>query len=202
MIYRKIIVISCLLFLFFSIGIVIANDDDNVVGILTLLNVANDSPIFIDWYETDILIDPFEDVTFYADVFDVDNTSGQLTITLYYSEDSFSSQNFSVSMSYDSKISANTYRYNYTMNGRPSGTYMQYYYQAFDGENRVNEDNTGFFYDIQWSVPAITIVRPVDQKPTEVIRYQDWTWFLFFGFIFSGIIFVGVAFVKTKPNKV
>jgi hypothetical protein len=201
MIYRKILVSSCLLLLFFSIGIVIANDDDNVTGYLALSNVANDSPIFMEWYETETLIDPFVDVTYYAEVFDIDNTSGQLTITLYYSEDSFSGQNLSVSMSYISKVSANTYRYEYTMTGRPSGTYMQYYYQAFDGENRVKEDNSGFFYDIQWSVPAVVIdhkPKPVEELP----RYLDITWFLLFGLIFSGIVYIAVAYTKTKPKQV
>jgi hypothetical protein len=161
MIYRKILVSSCILLLFFSIGIVIANEEDNVTGYLALSNIANDSPIFTDWYNTSVLIDPFIDVSFYAEVFDIDNTSGQLTITLYYSEDSFNSQNLSVSMNYISKVSANTYRYNYTMTGRPDGTYMQYYYQAFDGENRVKEDDSGFYYDIQWLFPAITIDVPL-----------------------------------------
>ena len=81
---------------------------------------------------------------------DVDNTSGELTLTIYYSNDSFVSHNESVTMSYNDTISADTYRYIYEWDGEPANTYYDYYYQVFDGEHTVKENNSGLYYDILW----------------------------------------------------
>lgn len=204
MIYRKLLISSFCLLLFFSIGIVIANDDDNVTGELSLLNVANDPPIFTDWFNTSELIEPNVDVDFFAEVFDIDNVSTELTVTFYYSYDNFVSQNYSVAMNYDSVVDYNTYRFELTIVGKSSGTYMSYYYHVFDGENRVKEDDSGFFYDIEWQLPPVVIDhKPKPEPEPEIIpRYIHWVWFFFFGLIPAGLLYIGLAYKKTKPKKV
>lgn len=134
--------------------------DDNSLGDLLMDTVA-DPPSFVDWYETTELIYPTTDVSFFAEVLDIDNSSGQLTVTLYYTYSNFATQNISFTMSYVSLVALQTYRFEYTFTGMPDGTYLTYYYHAFDGTNIVKEDNSGLFYDIQWSFPPVTIDTPL-----------------------------------------
>ena len=113
---------------------------------------VNDPPSFSTVYEGTEWITPLENVTFWAIIVDIDNTSGELTTTIYYSNDSFVSHNESVTMSYNDTISADTYRFIYEWEGESSNTYYDYYYQVFDGENIVQETNGGLYYNIQWGL--------------------------------------------------
>ena len=116
----------------------------------------NDAPTYQSWYDSTTLIDPYQDVLFYVVIEDIDNTSSELTVTLYYSNDSFGTYNISKSMSYASSPSTDNYRFTYLFPGEPLGTYYQYYYQVFDGDNYVEQPAayaSGILFDIQWDNP-------------------------------------------------
>jgi hypothetical protein len=121
---------------------------------------GNDSPYFIDWYETSELITPLTDIDFYASVFDIDNGTTEINITIYYTFSTFAYENYSVDLVYDSNPSSHIYRYIYQFAGQIAGITMRYYYQAYDGENIVREGYPTYF-EITWSYPPVTVERPL-----------------------------------------
>ncbi len=141
---------------FFLTKGVVANDFDESKGTV-LFDFDNDPSTFESWWDSDVLVIPLQNVSFWAIVEDIDNTSTELTITLYTSNDSFNLDNNSYSMVFLQEVSPNNYKFNYTFTGQPDGTYLHYYYQVYDGETYVEEDNSGLFYDIQWQVVAIVL---------------------------------------------
>lgn len=158
--YIRNIAISSLVLLFVFSLVIVKAEDDNTTGDFNL-DTVNDPSYFVDVFNTTALISPLTDVDFYAIVLDVDNTSAQLNITLFYTFSSFAVENYSLDMVYASTTEPNTYRFEYTFTGQLHGTYLLYYFSAFDGANRVNEDNSGFYFDLLWSFPPVTIDRPL-----------------------------------------
>ena len=156
---KNTVISSLVLLLVFSLFTVKAQDD-NSTGNFNL-DTVNDPSFFIEVFDTAEIIYPNTDVDFHAIVLDIDNTSAQVLITLYYTYSTFSTQNISVIMPYVSTGDPNTYRFEYTFTGKSAGTYLTYYYQAYDGTNIVKEDNSGFYYDIQWNYPPVTIETPL-----------------------------------------
>ena len=161
---KCLILISLIFFLFLPILGVPAqtHDDDSSIGNLTY-DTVNDAPVFIDVYNTSDLITPNEDVLFYAVIQDIDNTSAQLNVTLYYSYSIFNFENHSFEMSYASLEALQTYRFEHNFVGKTSGTSIIYYYQVFDGETIVREGYP-LYYDLQWSVPPVVVERPLPDK--------------------------------------
>ena len=145
--------------LFLPIGLGVA-DDDWSKGSFWQNTFGNDAPYFITWYETAELITPLTDVNLYASVFDIDNGTTEINITVYYTFSTFTYENYSVDLVYDSTVFPHTYLYDYLFAGQTSSTTMRYYYQAFDGENIVREGYPTYF-EITWSYPPVTIERPI-----------------------------------------
>ena len=148
--------IRAILFLFtllLGIPIIIVNaNSDTSTGDFEI-SVANDPPSFIDWYDPVTLLDPMADAPFFVIVYDQDNDSTGLNITLWYTNDSFATVNISVQMNFAISKAINTYKFTYNFPGEPQGTYYQYYYQAYDGYNlRKKPSELGVFLDIQWDV--------------------------------------------------
>lgn len=153
-----------------------ADDNDTSKGEFQI-DTDNDAPSFTLVFDSTSLITPLQDVVFWAIIEDIDNTSTELTVTLYYSDDSFVLNNVSQSMSYESSPSANNYRYNYTMTGQPAGTYYQYYYQVEDGYSIVKSGNP-IYYDIQWDVSPTAGGgqkggQPDEPTPADVVADEE-----------------------------
>jgi hypothetical protein len=158
--WKKRFVSSCIFIILFIGAFTGLASNDNSTGDL-LMDTVPDPPSFIDVYNTTELITPLTNVDFYAIVLDIDNTSAQLNITLFYTFSSFVAENYSLDMVYVSTIEPNTYRFEYTFTGQSHGTYLYYYFTAFDNTTLVKEDNSGFYFDLLWSFPPVTIERPL-----------------------------------------
>lgn len=157
---KKLIISSCLVFLIlFPVCLGVGNNDWSK-GSFWQNTFGNDSPYFIDWYETSELITPLTDIDFYASVFDIDNGTTEINITIYYTFSTFAYENYSVDLVYDSNPSSHIYRYIYQFAGQIAGITMRYYYQAYDGENIVREGYPTYF-EITWSYPPVTVERPL-----------------------------------------
>lgn len=157
-----------LLFIITPIVITIADDDSS--GSFQY-DGDNDAPVFIDVYDSSSLIYSNINTTFFAVIQDYDNSTTELTVKLHYSANSFSTTN-NISLSYHSLYAIDQYRYNYTFAGQSGGTYYEYYYSVYDGNNTVYENNTGLFYDIQWEtaiVPSSGGGTPDDPDPEEYV---------------------------------
>ncbi len=128
------------------------------------ISTVNDPPYIVDWYHNTTLIEPGTDVLFHATVWDIDNTSDELTVTLWYSNDTFMYDNNSVTMVFSKETSPDYYRYNYTIDGPNEGIYS-YYYEATDGEFTDYKPagyNVGVYFDIQW----ISLIEETTQQDT------------------------------------
>ena len=113
----------------------------------------NDAPTFIEVFDSSGLIPPADATTFHAIVQDTDNHTTELVVKLFWSANSFSIT-YNTTLSYSSTYAIDQYRYIYSFAGQTSGTYYEYYYSVYDGNNTVYENNTGLFYDIQWEAVA------------------------------------------------
>lgn len=132
--------------------------DDDTIGNFNL--VEGNAPIIAGWFETDDVFSPYADVTFNATVIDLDNTSDELTVKLFYSVDSFDTTNISIDMVFDSEIIAGTYYYELDFSGMAENTYIEYYYWVTDGNFTDREPAIGEPYlSIQWQYQAITLIR-------------------------------------------
>lgn len=150
-----------------SVGLAQADDNDNSIGSFTT-DIGNDSPVFQAWFETDELISPLDNVLFETDITDIDNSSVQLNVSLFYTFSSFIYANYSVNMSFASlrtEYDNQTYRFEYDFSAQASGTYMYYYYQVYDGFSTVQKGIPAYF-EIQWSFPPVTIERPLPPDTT------------------------------------
>jgi len=182
-----------------------SDNNDTSVGNFSL-DIDNDPPVFIDWFDSQSIITPNDPITFWAIVEDVDNSSGELTVTLYYSNDSFNLINVSQTMTYVSSPDTYQHQFEYTMAGQTAGTYYQYYYQAYDGESYVKEDNTGLYYDIQWQTvdrgqgqPAV----PTTEVPIEEIIFRiDWLLILALIIILVVSVFAIRKFQQKQEGKI
>ena len=130
------------------------------------LDPFNDPPIFIDWYDSATLIPPDNSVTFHVLFNDIDNSSSELTVYLFYSNDSFAIYNNSYTMNFALENPRDTFRFTYLWPGQPYGTYFQYYYVLFDGSNYVKKPNEiGVYLDIQWDFAIQDPGAPADGYP-------------------------------------
>lgn len=156
-------------------------NDDSILAYFFLDSPANDPPVFIDWFETTEAQTPDEDVLVHAEIYDVDNTSGQLTVYMFYSTDDFLTHNISAPMTFNNSNGLHYYTFTVLVAGQPSGTYYQYYFTAFDGTTRVREPSTvGTYLEFQWYYPGgdnpggglETTTVPVPEEPApEVVGY-------------------------------
>lgn len=136
--------------------LVIASDNDPITTDFEIAGAT--PPTFSAWYDPTSLLDPFADALFYVVIYDVDNSSDEINITLFYSVDTFGIHNVSQQMAFSNSPAANTYRYTYNMLGKPAGTYYQYYYQANDTTFvRKKPSEAGVYFDIQWDVEPVAI---------------------------------------------
>jgi hypothetical protein len=189
-------------FLFSSLTFVFAIDD-STIGILEFDNI-NDYPIFMEVYETERLVQPNVAATFYAEIWDSDNVTTELNVTLYYSTNDFLLDNLSVTMDYISNVSANTYRYEYLMTGKPFGTYMNYYFTVNDSLNMVREPlitDTPDTYSVQWSYEPVTIKRVDGYSPEPLFPPTEVSFIAVFFILLFPAIFLFLAFSKEKKSK-
>jgi len=153
---------------FFFVHSVLSQEDSSIGDFQ--VDTDNDPPFFVDWLDQEDTVSPYTSVLFYATILDIDNSSTELNVTLWYSNDSFSSVNVSVSMSYDSHPAANQWHFTYTFPGQAADTYYKYYYTVFDGNTTVKEDDNSNYYDIQWLKVASggTAYDPPGETPVGV----------------------------------
>lgn len=164
----------------------------------------NDSPIFIEWYDAQSIINPLTDVVFFVIIQDIDNASDELIVDLYYSEYEFRIQNFSQSMSFISVVSVNTYRYEYLMSGKPEGTYMDYYFQVNDSSNVVRKPliPATETFSIQWLYhEVVTILQPVGDEPVAEVPLVESGFIAVFFILLVPALFLFLAFTNTKKTK-
>jgi len=124
---------------------------DDTTGSFTE-DTDNDAPSYFGWYEGTI-VSPLVDVTFDVDVLDIDNSSTELTVDMFYSNDTFAVDNNTINLVYHSLVSANTYKYLYVMTGLPHDTYYKFYYRINDGFTNVEKPVNyylGTYFDVQW----------------------------------------------------
>lgn len=118
-------------------------------------DIVNQSrmPVIVDWFDPEILIPHMADAQFYCEIYDYDNDSTELIVTLFYSNDHWELQNGSITMTFSHSPSSKHYYYTYLWAGEPEGTYYQYYYQVNDGNVTVKKPaEHDVFFDIQWDV--------------------------------------------------
>lgn len=153
---------------------VLSADDDSTGNFEQ--DTDNDAPTFVALLDQDDIVRPDVNVEFYATAYDIDNGSTELNVTLWWSDDIFTLDNHSIEMTYSSNPAINQYRYTYTFPGQADGTYLQYYYQVYDGYTTVKEDDGGIFYDIEWKkvgrggTPKGDEDVPVGTKPSIMFR--------------------------------
>lgn len=163
-------------------------------------STGNDAPYFISWYETSELITPLVDVEFYASVFDIDNSTTEINITVYYTFSTFAYENLSVDLVYDSNPLPHIYLYDYLFFGQVDVTTMRYYYQAYDGENIVRKGYPTYF-EITWSYPPVTIERPLPADVDYEVPFEftlDHVIFLFIGLF---VLSLTVLFFMEKSKN-
>lgn len=162
------------------------------------ISTVNDPPYIVDWYHNTTLIEPGTDILFHATVWDIDNSSDELTVTLWYSNDTFMYDNNSVSMVFYRETAADKYRYNYTIDG-PNGGIYAYYYEATDGEfidYKPAGYDVGVYFYLQW----ITLIETVPTTVTEPWNPSGWAdsignWFLQIGFALFALSVFGALLV-------
>lgn len=143
-------------------------NSDSITGDFETINTVNDPPIFTEWYETATKIPPDEDILFFAIINDPDNSSDELSITLYYSNDSFVANNQSAAMVYSNEPSFRHFNFTYFFIGQPLGTVLQYYFQAADGGTPVKKPLVTFF-EVEWGIGAVTDELPVNERRVGVV---------------------------------
>lgn len=175
---KKSILLVIMLVILQSYMVAYAQDED--AGGTFQLDTDNDASSFVSWYDSTTLIEPDNDVLFYTVVEDIDNASDHLTVTIWYSNDSFGLYNESQVMAYASTPSSNNYRFTHLFAGQPVGTYFQYYFSVYDGDNFVYQPaayEAGILFDIQWDNPpegpAGGGVTPRDEEAITPEEFRD-----------------------------
>lgn len=114
-------------------------------------DLDNDQPEFYNWYESTALETPDENVSFFAVINDIDNTSAELNVTFYWSTDMFVSNNTPVTMTFDVEVLRYYPRYEYVFPAQSSGAVIWFYYRVNDGTTtRTKYDTDGAFFKAQW----------------------------------------------------
>ena len=121
------------------------------IDVAMLYTYDSSPPIFVSVYTPTALVTSTVGVTFFAHVYDIDNPTTQIVVRLYYSNDSFVADNHTVVLSYTSNVTTNTYRYQYEFAGQSTGTELDFYYTAYDGNVTTIEPSVDF-YNIQWGL--------------------------------------------------
>lgn len=112
---------------------------------------VNDPPTFDSVFDA-LLHAPYVNATFWAIIVDVDNTSTELNVTLWYSTGNWDAHNESILLTYNDTVSTDHYRFVYEFQGQARGTYYDYYFTGYDGEFNITDNNNGLYYSIQWGV--------------------------------------------------
>jgi len=175
----------------------------------------NDAPLFASWYDSTTLIDPDADVLFYVVIYDIDNSSTELNVTLYWSDDSFGAINRSHNMAFSNSPSTNNYRYTYLFPGKPLGTYYQYYYVVNDGANTVYQPAaylSGIYFDIQWDAPYVPSGGPAPigttttedtSVPLAVDGVGNFIIVISTPLVFGGVLLIlGIYIYKKKQEEI
>ena len=182
----------------------IQGDSDEGTGSGDVQIFVNDPPTFASVFDASQLYPPYENVTFWAIIADVDNSSNELNVTLWYSNDSWVTHNESIPMIYNDTVSADNYRFIYEFEGERQGTYYDYYYTGFDGEHNITDDNSGLYYDIDWGVlgvyPGSSMFDPYHPANLVNKRATD-LWNQFPVIFLSLVIVVGMVTLIRKATK-
>lgn len=151
----------------FSLSQVKSADDS--IGDFDLITAENNPFILLNWFYTEDIIDPLVDVEFNVTVYDEDNTSDELSVKLYYSDDVFSSTNVSVALVFDEEISPHNYTYLYVISGQVANVKIYYYYIVYDGLTLERKpDLSDEFYDVLWA-SVVTVERYYDPPEKELV---------------------------------
>lgn len=158
------------------------------------------------------IVESDTNVTFWAIIEDIDNTSIELNVTLYYSSDVFITHFLSANLTFVSSPQMNQYQFEYEMSGQEKGTYYQYYYQGFDGETKIKDDNSGLYYVIQWdsitssdvNLPASITQEPKEEpiEPSEPLTADYMMLILVIIMTIALIIIIIVIAVSNKFNQI
>jgi len=208
----KLIIIVLIALFLQSYTMTHALEDDTSTGDFQF-DSDNDAPSFSAWYDSTTLIQPEHNITFEVTVYDIDNSSGELTVYLWYSSDTFGVSNVSQIMAYSSNPNTNTYEFVFEMDGtgKTEGTYYSYYYNVFDGETTVYQPaayQSGIFFDIQWDNPPSgpsgrqdTGVPDVTTVPAEPVAIDDMNIVISGGTLLLGFILVMGIKIYDKYSK-
>jgi hypothetical protein len=171
----------------------LGNSTDPATGTVTLTGAANDPPMIVDFYEPVSIVSANENVTFFCLLYDLDNSSNELNVTLFYSVNSFATVNNSVNLTFNYSPETDYYRFDYEIAGQPPNTLWQFYYMAYDGETRVYEPTnyvSGDFLWIQWILVEYSsyIDVPNEWNPFGIfsgigIWFMDQGWIIVVGLI-------------------
>lgn len=199
--------------LFLQSCIIVAQAQDDYSSGSFEQDSDNDAPTFISWYDSTSLITPLQSVNFNVTIQDIDNSSGDLTVLLYYSDNSFASDNNSQTLVYFSGT-GNVYNYNYTFSGQSAGTYLEYYYNVYDGETRVYQPAaylSGIYFDIQWDTalvpPSGGGKRPTTTTTTETTTtipaggLGDFIIFITQPLFFIFLLLILIIYIYRKKKK-
>ncbi len=168
---RKVILICLFLVIFLSVQCGQANgEDDTAIGNFLASLEGNESGTFLNYYDPHTLIDPYADVVFYTLIEDPDNTSDEITVTMFYSNDTFVSDNRSTVMMYSGEPEPDQYQYVTAWTGEPDNTVYHFYYKSYDGKNTVRKDDNGDYFDITWGLPRKPPSTNPIKLPTEVAK--------------------------------
>ncbi len=108
-------------------------------------------PIFVSWSVSSVDNYPYTNVFMSVLVVDLDNQTTQLNLTIFYSNDSFVTDNRSYSMVYNNTPQSNQYNFTYTWAGQLGGSY-DFYYTANDGTTTTGKYNptVGSYFVMSW----------------------------------------------------
>ncbi|KKN93621.1 hypothetical protein LCGC14_0194530 [marine sediment metagenome] len=129
---------------------------DNITGTWQL-DPNGFRPVFTEYEDFPALIVPGEDALFQAKINDIDNSSAELSITIYSSNDTFSVYNDSTVMSFIIEDPADIFEFTFNWLGENASTYYDFYYVAFDGISYVRSSNPSY-YSIQWQFADVADV--------------------------------------------
>ena len=189
------IIVFCL-----SISFVQATDD-NSIGDFDAVAWDNDPFILLEWFTTDELITPLVNVEFSLTVYDEDNSSDELNVTLFYSNSEFYSNNLSELLIFDHENSPHNFTYVYTLAGQSQNTRIHYYYKVTDGLTVGRRPiNTDEYYDVLWSELAITRIYSPDRTDGVVGDILDLAPYAIIP-IFIMLIFFIIFLGRRKQNE-
>ena len=125
-------------------------------------DLDNDPPVIEDWYEPEDIVEPDLDILLWVTFQDIDNTSGQMSVIAFASNDSFVLDNNSLAMAFFETTGNNTYRFVLWFDGQENGVEYDFYFSVYDGETRVRRPLAPTYVTVQWVDTTITTTTPFD----------------------------------------